>query len=348
MAQRKGSILILILFVMVVLSMAAVSFAYRAGLERRLSTHGAVNARLRAHATSAVAIALARLAENVNEFDHLAEPWHTHEPLAAEGWLPEWSAGGDGSPPEFVTDYQVIDEEGKLNVLFASSEALEGLALSAEQIACLFDWMDQDDVVQAGGAEEDYYQKAAIPYLCKDSPLESLEELLLIRGFGPSDYYGEDADHDRVLDPCEDDGPASEPLDDADGSLRLGLVDLLTCVGDGRINLNTAPAVVLETLPLSDGAVDQIIGFRDFDENSSGELEDHVFRSAEDIAALQGLTSADRSVLSAMGRFRSEHFRIFVQSRHLKTGLSYCLEILVRMAGKRPELLQWKVVLQHG
>ena len=348
MAQRKGSILILVLFVMVVLSMAAVSFAYRAGLERRLSTHGAVSARLRAHAASAVAVALARLAENANEFDHLAEPWHTHEPLAAEGWLPEWSATSDGSPPVFVTDYQVIDEEGKLNVLFASSEALEKLSLSAAQIACLFDWMDGDDVVQAEGAETDYYQRTVASHLCKDSPLELLEELLLIRGFVLSDYYGEDADHDRTLDPCEDDGAASDPLDDADRSLRLGLVDLLTCVGDGRINLNTAPAAVLETLPLSDGAVGQIIGFRDFDENSSGDIEDHVFLSTEDIAALQGLTSADRSVLSAVGRFRSEHFRVFVQSRHLKTGLSYCLEILVKMAGQRPEVLQWKVVRQHG
>ena len=348
MIYRKGSILILVLFVMVVLSMAAVSFAYRAGLERRLAAHGAVRARLRTHAASAVAIVLARLKENANEFDHLAEPWHTHEPLATEGWLPEWSANSQGLPPEFATDYQVIDEEGKLNVLFASSEALEKLGLSAKQIACLFDWMDTDDVVQSEGAEEDYYLRAACPHLCKDSPLESLEELLLVRGFVLSDYYGEDADHDRALDACEDDGAASDPLDDADGSLRLGLVDLLTCMGDGRINLNTAPETVLKTLPLSEGAVDQITGFRNFDGNSSGSLEDHVFRSIEDITALQGLTSVDRSVLSASGRFRSEHFRVFVQSRHLKTGLSYCLEVLVRLAGQKPEVLQWKVVPQHG
>ena len=340
--------MILVLFVMVVLSMAAVSFAYRAGLESRLAAHGAIGARLRTHASSAVAIVLTRLKENANEFDHLAERWHAHEPLATEGWLGEWSIGAAGSPPEFVTDYQVIDEEGKLNVLFASSEALEKLGLSTEQIACLFDWMDTDDVVQSEGAEGDYYLGSADSHLCKDSPLEVLEELPLIRSFVLSDFYGEDADHDRSLDACEDDGGCSDPLDDADGSLRLGLVDLLTCVGDGRINLNTAPAAVLATLPLSDGAVEQITGFRDFDANSSGRLEDHVFGSTEDIAALQGLTSADRSVLSAAGRFRSEHFRIFVQSRHLRTGLSYCLEVLVKASEGEPEILQWKVVRRNG
>jgi hypothetical protein len=306
--------------------------------------HEAVSAALRCQAESAVAVAMARLAGNTNDFDHLAEPWHTHGPLAAEGLQPERSTGTDGAPPEFVTDYQVIDEEGKLNVLYASSEDLARLGLSAAQIASLFDWMDGDDIVQAEGAEGAFYEDGSLPHQCKNSPVEVLEEILLIKGFGLRDWYGEDADHDRTLDPCENDGSMSEPLDDADGVLRPGLADLLTCVGDGKININTAPAEVLDTLPLSNGAVDQIVGFRSFDENSSGSLEDHVFRSAEDIVSLQGLTPSDKSVLSAVCRFRSEHFRIYVQARDTRMGLSCCLEVLVRVVGNRPTMVQWKAV----
>ena len=340
---RKGSILILVLFVMVVLSMVAVSFSYRTGLETRLVRHQSVMTRLRMHASSAVAIALAQLMANMNDFDHSAETWHSHQPLNVERWLPEWSQDETGSPPAYVTDYQVIDEEGKLNLLFASSEALEALGMSSGRIASLFDWMDVDDIAQAEGAEDGYYQHLSNPYRCKNAPLEFLNELLLIRGFDFASYLGDDRDRGKRLSPSEADGLATDSSDGGDGELRPGWVDLFTCKGDGKINLNTAPAAVLDTLPLSPEAVGQIVGFRAFDETSSGVLEDHAFRSETDIDQLQGLTEADRDMLKLVGRFRSQHFRILVQSRYLPMQLEYRLDALVRMGGKRPEILQWKV-----
>jgi hypothetical protein len=171
-----------------------------------------------------------------------------------------------------------------------------------------------------------------------------LDELLLIRGFSGQDHLGEDANHNLTLDACENDGSLSYPPDDANGRLRLGWIDLLTCVGDGRININTAPEAVLRTLPISPMAVSQILGYRAFDEHSRGELKDHVFRRPSDIEQLQGLTDIDREVLLGLARFESEHFRIFVQARHLPTGLEVNLQVLVRMMSDKPQILQWKVV----
>lgn len=342
MFSRRGSILITVMFVMTVLSLVSVSLTYRAGLESRLIRHKVIMMQLKEHASSAVAIALGRLMEEENEFDHLAEPWCTHGPLASGDWLPEWTQGRAGQPPAFVADYQVIDEEGKLNISFASSEALEKLDMRHNQIAALFDWMDEDNIAQAEGAENEYYLALSVPHYCKNAQVELLEELLQIRGFGQADYLGEDANRNRMLDPSEDDGEVSYPLDNADGRLALGWVDLLTCLGDGLINLNTAPRAVLETLPLSEDAVGQIIGFRAFDQSSSGKLEDHVFRSDLDIDQLQGLTEIDRNVLRVVATYSSKHFRIFVQSRHLPTGLRYDLQVVVRMQGDKPEILQWK------
>ncbi len=323
--------------------MVAVSFGYRVGLETRLIKHQSVMTRLRAHASSASNIALSQLTTNTNDFDHPAEPWHSHQPLNTEEWLPEWSQNNTGRLPVYVTDYQVIDEEGKLNVLFASSEALELLEMSGEQIASLFDWMDTDDIVQADGAEDDYYRLLPNPYRCKNAPLELLSELLLIRGFNAANYLGNSRHLGRSLGPSGNGRFNTTSLGDDGSELYLGWVDLLTCRGDGRINLNTAPAAVLNVLPLSEGAVDQIIGFREFDENSSGNLEDHAFRSEVDIDQLQGLTKEDRDVLKILGKFRSEYFRILVQSQHIPTRLKYRLEILVKMNGNRPGILQWKV-----
>lgn len=340
--NRKGSVLIVVLFVMTVLSLVAVSFAYCTNLQSRTFRQDVIMVRLRSHAMSAVAIAMAGLVENTNDFDHRAEPWCMHEPLSSEDWLGGWTVDETGREPLFVTDYQVIDEEGKLNVSFASSEALEKLGMSTEQAASLFDWMDSDDIARAEGAENDYYMSLASPYRCKDEPVQLLDELMLIRGFGLRDYLGEDANHNRVLDPAEDDGQASLPLDNADGLLSLGWVDLLTCHGDGRVNLNTAPRAVLETLPISEESVGQIVAYREFDRDSTGDLEDHAFRSEKDIDQLQGLSEADKAVLKAVAAFKSGHFTILVQSRHLPTSLRYNLEVLVRLEGDKPEILQWR------
>jgi len=343
MKKERGSVLILVLFVMTVLGIVAVSFAYRAGLESRARRKDAVMVQLRMHAASAVAIALGSLLEDKNDFDHRGEPWHTHEQLSSDDWLPEWGKDRHGRGPDFATDYHVIDEESKLNVLFASSESLAKLGMNSAQVAGLFDWMDADDIPRVEGAEEGYYSVLESPYRCKNGPLELLDELLFIRGFDTADFLGEDANHNRILELSEDDGSLTYPPDDSNGELRLGWVDLLTCVGDGRINLNTAPRAVLRTLPISSEAVEQIVGFRSYGEGSSEKLENHAFRSRKDIDQLQGLTDADRLALRLRTKFSSTHFRVFVRSIHLPTGLSYHLQVLLRTGPGEAQVMHWRI-----
>src|SRR2546423_1006692 len=93
----RGSILMVVLFVLCVMSLLALSLVYRAGLEGRAARRRAVEAQLRAHAGSAVAVAMARLSANAaSPYDHFFQPWHTHRPLVAEPWVEEWTAAGLG------------------------------------------------------------------------------------------------------------------------------------------------------------------------------------------------------------------------------------------------------------
>jgi type II secretory pathway component PulK len=342
MKKRRGSILVVVLFAMAVLSLLAMSFAYRAALEGRSARHRAVMVQLKAQAASAVAIALGRLAENVNNFDHPSEPWRAHGPLVSEDWLDAWVPEQVSEAAAYSADYQVVDEDGKLNVNYASSVSLEKLGMSQGQIAGLFDWMDGDNNPQTDGAENEFYMSRARPYRCKNGPMEVLDEMLLVRGFGPLDCLGEDANHNRALDNNENDGTESYPPDNADGRLRLGYADLLTCIGEGRINLNTASAAVLETLPLSEGAARQIEQFLECGDASRGSLEEHAFRSEADIDQLQGLTEADKGVLKGIAVYKSSHFRIFAQAIHRPTGLACRLEVLVQMNDQQARVLQWK------
>ena len=331
---------------MVVLSGLSLSFAYQVSLSSRSSRSSLVMARLRSHASSAVAIAIARLRENgndKNDFDHRAESWSAHATLAGEDWLADWSQQGDGSEAEYVTDYQVVDEQSKLNILFASSDSLERLGMSEEQIASVLDWMDGDDVAGSEGAESRYYKQASeLPYVCKDGPIEHLSELLMIRGFSALDFAGEDANHNRILDESEDDGPATYPDDNADGELQLGWVDLLTTVGDGRININTAPRAVLASLAISDGAVDQLIQYRSGDADSGADIAEFAFAGPDEIDQLQGLSAAEREAIKMRATYKSTHFRIFAQARHLPTGLAYRLDVLVEANGDEVQIIQWR------
>lgn len=79
----------------------------------------------------------------------------------------------------------------------------------------ILDWIDSDDNHRLNGAENDYYLALPVPYYCKNAPLDSIEELLLVKGVTPELYFG----------------TAEHP----------GLVDFLTTVGESRImDLNSA------------------------------------------------------------------------------------------------------------
>jgi general secretion pathway protein K len=327
--RRRGSVLLAVLFVSTVLSALLLSGAYRAALLARGVSDRELQLRLRVQAQSVVAVAVSRLADNSNSFDALAEAWHSHGPLAGEGLLVDWDPHADGGS-KFAADYTVIDEEGKLNVAFASSKALQKLGLSATQISCLQDWLDEDAFPHADGAEDDYYLSQRPGYRCKNGPMDLLDELLLIRGFSALTYRGRDL-------------IASGKGYDSTDVVNPGFVNLLTTAGDGRININTAPLAVLKTLPLSDGAAEQIEHFRVYDpESSSTKLEDHVFRSVDDIRQLQGLTDADRDVLESVAIFRSTQFRILAEVLHRPSSRRYRLEVLVDCSHGAPQIVEWK------
>ena len=100
-------------------------------------------------------------------------------------------------------DIKVFDEGGKasLTIVYPNTGALNDkvynhylrllkLLNQKEDIAdTLSDWIDADDEPRMMGAEGiDYYQKLSNPYLPKNSYPDSLEEVLMIKGYTPQIY----------------------------------------------------------------------------------------------------------------------------------------------------------------
>lgn len=54
----------------------------------------------------------------------------------------------------------------------------------------ILDWRDADDETRLNGAESDFYLSLPRRYLAKNSRLDSLEELMQIRGITPEMFYG--------------------------------------------------------------------------------------------------------------------------------------------------------------
>jgi hypothetical protein len=79
--------------------------------------------------------------------------------------------------------------------------ALPGMT---EDVAdAILDWLDADDEPRELGAEIDYYSALSPAYAPKNGPLETVEELLLVRGVTPQLLFGADINRNGQLDPHE-------------------------------------------------------------------------------------------------------------------------------------------------
>jgi general secretion pathway protein K len=79
------------------------------------------------------------------------------------------------APP--TGDYSTVFYAGVLNRL------LKRLKLSTELVDTLADWIDVNDEPHRSGAESGWYQRLKPPYLPRNGPLLTVEELRLVKGY---------------------------------------------------------------------------------------------------------------------------------------------------------------------
>jgi type II secretory pathway component PulK len=103
--------------------------------------------------------------------------------------------------------------------------SLPGMTL---QIAdSILDWLDEDSDPRPNGSELEYYSVLPTPYAPKNGPVDSVEELLLVRGVTPELLFGIDSNRNSVVDPAEQ----QRGLVDATQTSSLGWTSFLTVHG---------------------------------------------------------------------------------------------------------------------
>jgi len=141
--------------------------------------------------------------------------------------------------------YGISDEESRLNVNVASADELGNLyGVTPDIVAAILDWRDEDNTVTPGGAEIEYYASMQPPYQPRNGPLQTVRELLMVRGVSRELLLGSAAPPNGLLAP-EVDQPDESSLD----SLNAGWAGLLTvdssvkditASGGERVNIQTA------------------------------------------------------------------------------------------------------------
>ncbi len=99
-----------------------------------------------------------------------------------------------------ATDESEESSEGVTSDNIAVSLLLTLPGMTEDIADAILDWLDEDEEVRPFGAEAEYYSTLPTPYVPKNGPVLSVEELLLVRGVTPTLLFGADANRNGVLD----------------------------------------------------------------------------------------------------------------------------------------------------
>lgn len=280
---RGGSALVAVLWAVGLLGMIVAAFAFDAHIESRITSYYRRRRQAEYLARSGVEVARMLMDRSWDlrqaEDEQLAETepgsrWDAPAGLLARGaevagWVAELGAG--------TIELSIVPEPARRNVNLLKEDDWErifdvcGVPMEfwPELVDSFFDWTDKDDVPRRDGAETDYYQTLDPPYSAKNAPLDTVGELLLVRGFNRAIVFG---------------GVLRRGVADDEGVSVRGIADLLTVYGDGKVNVNAASSNVLMTLP----GVDELVAGAIVEEregwlNERGEREGAPFRSVQDV-----------------------------------------------------------------
>ncbi len=226
--HRRGVVLLAVLIVVVMLSLAAYQYGDLMLSEHKATVNAHRSAQARSLADSGVHYAAALLASPDSIANVLnGNPWHNpdaFQDVEVQGDPASRNKGrfsiispvdpGDSDLPGGVR-YGVLDEGGRMNLnsllkLDPSGDLAHAMLMKlpnmTDEVAnAIVDWIDSDTTPRTGGAESDYYGGLSPAYRCKNGPLDSIEELLLVKGVTKELLFGSDLNRNGVQDADEAD-----------------------------------------------------------------------------------------------------------------------------------------------
>jgi competence ComEA-like helix-hairpin-helix protein len=168
--------------------------------------------------------------------------------------------------------YGVSDEESRLNINTANMNALTNLnGMTVEIASAILEWRGNGDAANSAGANADYYLGLQPPYQPRHATLQTVRELLLVRGVTRDLLFGDDK-HQNGLLPAAGDNENDSLDDDVSADASAGWSGLLTvssteknvnAAGQDRVNVQSADQNALTGIKgISSSMAQAIISYR--------------------------------------------------------------------------------------
>ncbi len=310
--SERGTALVLTLLVIITLAGLTLGFSGESGVELTLAGYAKDGTRAYQLARSGVEIALELLARDKDfKMDTFNEDWRKFGSVPLAGGLAEEGVSFYGG---------MVDENSKINInLLRNSQGeidekreaqmrrlFVALGAKEERLNPLLDWLDADDIERQDGAEGYFYQNLEEPYECANGPFLTVGQVFLVRGMREFERFGE----------------------------KKKLMDFLTIHSDGKININTAPKEVLESLG---GSMDStlaaaIVEYR----------KEENFESIEDLRKVPGM---EDEVLAEIGEWITVKSSTFSIEAHVNcNGAVASIKTVAQRQGNKAKLIYWQVM----
>jgi len=338
-AQRaSGSALIIVLWVIGLLSMFVMAFAFDMHVEARITSSW--RKKLKAEYLAKAGIELGRMmlaelsdADTLNPDPSIYLAKGSDEKVRGAAISLAWGGVAEvtrelGAGTVSVTvrpenarislkDIIFINDREKTDAMWAPLFESAGVPFEKcdALIDCLFDWVDQDELTHLSGAESEYYESLDPPYKSKNAPLDTVDELALIKGF-------------------------DEKLQESEVTIYQKLSDFLTTYAtDNRININAVDHnTMMGFLGIDAALADEIVAQRQGPDLKSGTEDDMPFKSFAD---LRGRVPAIPPNLEALISFNAAMGRFSILA-HGKVGdVEHAVACVVELKGKDLTILRW-------
>ena len=273
--SSKGVALIIVLWIVVILSAIGMEFSYSMRIETDCNKNFSDRQRAYFGARAGIERAvkeIVRYKEAVKIIRDIEE-----EPLWNLRGIPNHFRIGD-----IAIRVKIEPENARINISSLSNKSLKEILLKMglqeekvdSVINCLLDWQDGDNLHRMMGAEKDYYEELNPSYQPANTPIEVIEELLMIKGVDARLFYGK-----NMLPTVAD--FISEDDEENESGIGEGLSSIFTVYSGesigriskdpnvffgplraiflSKVDLNAAPKAVLMSLPLMDEDLAQAI-----------------------------------------------------------------------------------------
>ncbi|MCL5408788.1 MAG: general secretion pathway protein GspK [Candidatus Omnitrophica bacterium] len=234
--NKKGTILILTLAFLALLSMNAIYFTYFARLRTKIWENQIAYYKAYYFAMTGIDVGKKLLSESKNNYLFLRKLLsNQHYIYTKDGTIKIKIYDMDSQ----ININSLITKKGKSNtrMLTLYKNLLINLGLSTDLSDVLLDWIDPNGIPRVFGAGPEYYQQLTPPYVPSDGPILSTEQLYLLKGYTKKVLLGT--------------------------KTRPGLLNFVTTDSDSKINVNTADPLILKSLGYSDDEVNRILSERE-------------------------------------------------------------------------------------